>query len=754
MDAVDQEIVDAVSHEDDAFGRAITAVVRADSEELSVLLTQLPDLVRQRSNSSHRATLLHYVASNAVEDALQLSPQSIYNQLKRCSQPDQRHALVQRAITTVKILLAAGAEVDAVADAYGGGNAQTPMNWLVSSDHPFQAGILDDLTKTLCQAGANLDGLDGDSSPVMTALGFGHPSTAGVLFDHGCRRDNLLLAAAAGDLAEVRGYRIDNEWHPGNTVRCDSHWFRLPTEPKRIAELGLVLAAMSGHADIVRYMIEQNVDRDAMPAGTHMMSAPLHTACLAGQTSVVDELIEMGCDPTRIDARYESNALSWARHGGVPEIVRKIGQYVPQFRRRTEGATAEIRALTEAVFSGDVQRLQNVLAQTTYTPKQLNGPWFHFDAPAVVCAKDNLSMIDCLLAAGADLNQKSHWWAGGFGVLDDTETELADALIERGAQVDAWSAAALGYQDRLESIIVDDPQMVHARGPDGKTPLHCATSVPIAEHLISRGADVDAKCIDHESTPAQYLVAEHPEVVRCLLDHGCRPDIMLAAALGDISLIQQILSVEHDALSATIDREHFPSSAADNIYSWTLGWYMTAHQVAHRFGHSECVQFLFSQSPASICLLNACLLGDDTWMGNSSVVSIDPAKDADPKLHQHVAHAARNNRPDQVQRLLQAGFSVNAPGQHRTTALHWGAFHGNVDLVDAVLAHGPALDAVDTEFNSTPLEWAIHGSSHGWYIDQGDYPGVLRRLLAAGCRVPSEFRPTGNVEIDALFETP
>ena len=51
-----------------------------------------------------------------------------------------------------------------------------------------------------------------------------------------------------------------------------------------------------------------------------------------------------------------------------------------------------------------------------------------------------------------------------------------------------------------------DPQLVHARGGDGQTPLHFASTVEIAEYLLDQGADIDARDVDHVSTPAQYMV--------------------------------------------------------------------------------------------------------------------------------------------------------------------------------------------------------------------------------------------------------
>jgi ankyrin repeat protein len=80
-----------------------------------------------------------------------------------------------------------------------------------------------------------------------------------------------------------------------------------------------------------------------------------------------------------------------------------------------------------------------------------------------------------------------------------------------------------------------------------------------------------------------------------------------------------------------------------------------------------------------------------------------------------VAHAARNNETAVVRAMLKAGLPVDARGQHNATPLHWAAFHGNREMVQAILPFGPPLEATDADFNSTPLGWAVHGSEHGWH---------------------------------------
>ena len=109
---------------------------------------------------------------------------------------------------------------------------------------------------------------------------------------------------------------------------------------------------------------------------------------------------------------------------------------------------------------------------------RINEPVAVFDAPVVTRVRSR-EMLDVLLKAGADINAKSRWWAGGFGLLDCAEPELARYAIGRGAVVGVHAAARLGWIEKLRELISADPALVHARGGDGQTPLHFASTVEI-----------------------------------------------------------------------------------------------------------------------------------------------------------------------------------------------------------------------------------------------------------------------------------
>ena len=68
--------------------------------------------------------------------------------------------------------------------------------------------------------------------------------------------------------------------------------------------------------------------------------------------------------------------------------------------------------------------------------------------------------------------------------------------------------------DEVRRMLDADPSLIHARGGDGQLPLHFAQTVEMADFLLDRGADVDARDVDHESTAAQWMVRDHQPVAR------------------------------------------------------------------------------------------------------------------------------------------------------------------------------------------------------------------------------------------------
>ncbi|MEO5511882.1 MAG: ankyrin repeat domain-containing protein [Longimicrobiales bacterium] len=339
--------------------------------------------------------------------------------------------------------------------------------------------------------------------------------------------------------------------------------------------------------------------------------------------------------------------------------------------------------------------------------------------------------IVALLDAGADINERSDWWAGSFGVLDSSPPELAPFLIEHGAVLDAHAAARLGMIDELRELVEGNPACVHARGGDGKLPLHFAPTTEIADLLLACGADIDAEDIDHESTPAQHLVHDHNAVAYHLVRSGCRTDILLVSALGDAPRVRAHLQAAPGNIRMRVNDTWFPMRnprAGGKIYRWTIGWNRCAHTAARENGHVELYGEIMEVSPPDLALCIACEVGDGARV--TAILREHPSiasQLAEPELLQLSAMAELGNRGAAL-RMLEAGFPADTRGQHGQTALHWAAFHGDAELAGALIDHGVSVDAVESQFGGTPGAWARHGRENSWFRERGDYGNTLRVL--------------------------
>ncbi len=421
-------------------------------------------------------------------------------------------------------------------------------------------------------------------------------------------------------------------------------------------------------------------------------------------------------------------------------------------------------ALKAAVNDSDAPRVRELLARNPELRAKIDDPLpgegFGTHALYAAVQRSDRDTIDVLLAAGASINKRTEWWAGGFGVLDDCDPGMVEFLTQRGAVLDAHSAARLGLMTTLRELVAADPSVVHARGGDGQTPLHFASTVEVAEFLLANGADIDRRDVDHESTPAQYMLRvdqrrhyphDRQDVARYLVSRGCRTDILMAAALGDADLVRRHLDADPGCIRMNVSEQWFPKQnprSGGTIYIWMLGWHHTAHSVARGFGHEAVFQLLMERTPDELKLALACELGDEEVFHKYLAKYPDAAKTLSETDQRKLPNAAQNNNTKAVRLMLEAGWPVDTPGDAGATALHWAGFHGNAEMARVILPFHPTLELKSREYAGTPLSWTIYGSGNGWHRDTGDYVGTVRAMLDAGAVVPpnaEELEPSEAV---------
>ena len=441
-------------------------------------------------------------------------------------------------------------------------------------------------------------------------------------------------------------------------------------------------------------------------------------------------------------------------------------------RERVEQLTLERLSPEErfkrAVQSRDVTELRRLLPTRDRLRDIVNAPVFGFNSPAIVAVSGggNVAIVDALLDLGADPNRRSDWWAGGFHSLYAANDEVAERLLAEGAIPDACAAAHLDRPELLEQMLNADPGRVSERGGDGQTPLHFARSRRVADLLIERGAAIDAKDLDHRSTPAQWMLGDvedgeisRRDLARYLVERGAAADIFLAAALGLTSTARAML--EHDPSLLTLrtgqgDYAEKPPSSY-HIYLWTIGSNLTPLQTASKFKQRETLEALRAFASPEQRLLLACHDGDRA--------DAEAIVRAHPGIVQGLSGSDRRALTDEawatnapaVELMLELGFDpavTSVSGPTAGTALHCAAWEGSVPCVDAILRYpaGRALiDVRDRMYGGAPLNWCCHGSAHSGNR-KANHAEVARLLINAGGRVDPDAMEASDDVMKVLYE--
>lgn len=257
--------------------------------------------------------------------------------------------------------------------------------------------------------------------------------------------------------------------------------------------------------------------------------------------------------------------------------------------------TPEVKAFMQSVRDRDVAAIRSYLRKT---PDLVHAYDYEaFGATALIHAanQQNRELVDLLLKAGADINQRSDWWAGSNGVLPNPDSDVADFLIDRGAKVDAHTLAELDRADELRAMIAADPACVNQRGGDGVTPLGHAASPAIAKILLDAGAEIDSRCIDHESTAAQYAAKTRTPVAKYLVERGAEMDIVIASATNDTTALANLINADESLLHDCIREDVFATSDNTNalqIYFYVIGRKATPLHVAAMTDACESAKWL------------------------------------------------------------------------------------------------------------------------------------------------------------------
>ena len=341
-------------------------------------------------------------------------------------------------------------------------------------------------------------------------------------------------------------------------------------------------------------------------------------------------------------------------------------------------------------------------------------------------------------------------------------TALHAVCGSRWHRLDPGRAGGLLAVARLLLDAGADPDATTSGQRAGWTPLRCAVAGAanpgITRLLLNRGAtpsdhDLYLACFGDDGHQSLRLLLERApemrrstalsapistgdtEAVRLLLDAGADPNRPLPRDDNDSPWPALYAAIQSgcpaDLVELLLGHGADPDAAGPDGRS--------PYRLAMSQGRSDLTALLLSyrardDTTDADHLIAACLRADGASARQQVVRHPGLPGRLTEAEHGAIVHAAETGNTAAVALMLDLGFPAGARGgDDGGTALHAAAYAGSAETVRLLLDRGAAIEARDTTWDSTPLDWAIVGSGYRPKTSPNpDWIATVKTLIEAG----------------------
>jgi uncharacterized protein len=333
-------------------------------------------------------------------------------------------------------------------------------------------------------------------------------------------------------------------------------------------------------------------------------------------------------------------------------------------------------------------------------------------------------------------------------------TVLMSAAANAGAERGTVADAAMNGDTAAVRALLKEGADPNARGAFGTPALHWRVRVDDLEGarlLLKAGADPNG-LTERGITPLNLAVDNgNADMVKLLLGAGADAKqveptgetlLMIASQVGVVSIVEQLLS-----RGAQVD-------ARDPVFG------QTALMYAARAGHADIVGSLLAHganpnvatkvgpTPSFIAPNSVPGFGFGVGILRGGVPADRGRREPTPGGMTPLLYAARHDRVEVAEKLVQAGADVNAKEANGIWPLLMAISNDNMRIAHFLLAHGSAVNGQDW-YGRSPLWEAVnvrnlyvHNATFKNGIDRAPVLKLIEALLAAGADVNARTKET------------
>ncbi len=371
-----------------------------------------------------------------------------------------------------------------------------------------------------------------------------------------------------------------------------------------------------------------------------------------------------------------------------------------------------------AASSGDVVTLQRLLERD---PRLSRATYWYLPAAHFAAREGHVDAVRVLLDAGADpeanglhdrsliemARERGH---EGIAQMLETARDRRGRAVAQPDNHPIHRAAALGDVVTIRSLLDADATLVNVGGRSGIMPLHCAVfggSAEAVNLLLDRGANIhgrnsgDLQAIDFAVWSDRRQPPMNADMARLLVSRGATYDLTIAAALGDLSGVRQMLDDDPSRISEARPGGRRPLSAAVE------------------YGRDDVARLLLERG------------ANPRWD--------EPNAPHGVSLHR----AVQTGNRALVELLLAHGADPDEDEDSSSSPLGWAAEEPEIRAL--LVAHGAGLGVYDTTWvehddeglrrvAADPRDPHLIGAA---FTMSAHRPDLLTRLLGAGLRMPT-----------------
>ena len=445
---------------------------------------------------------------------------------------------------------------------------------------------------------------------------------------------------------------------------------------------------------------------------------PLRFAVRENQRAIVDFLLERGADPAE---EIGASLVNIARERGHSELATMLeGRLKQQYR-----ITPEAAAVSNAIKARDLPEAKKLIENR---PELLHAADERGNQPihwAVMTRQ--VALVDYLLQRGADINaarpdglRPIHLTNGDYhyrGWRDVPATALQKHeiligyLLARGAYFDIHTASKLGDLDRVRELLDENPALLN-NVPSCSyytgVPLRNAAAaghIAVVKLLLDRGADPNQQepgIAPRGGALHAAISGKHYEVVKLLLAAGADPNAPVESSGNCLSMARW---------------SGAPKEVIDLIASY--GGARSVDLVCHDGDIETLAQMLHANPQLTV----------EERLDNPRITELLLRYQPDLLKRRPDPTAWWSNATPKdagyARWLMERGLDPNRPNWLGITLLHRCAAKGDSEIAQVCLDFRADINALETEWSSTPLGWAAREGRKEmveWLLKKGANP--------------------------------